>query len=56
MIEYSDVYKFYDKMKENYLVETGDAYGIFEGDPTLHNREKIEKFIELPEEYESDEE
>ena len=43
-------------MKENYLVETGDAYGIFEGDPTLHNREKIEKFIELPEEYEDNEE
>ena len=56
LIEYSDVYKFYDKMKEKYLAETGDAYGIFEGDPTLHNREKIEKFIELPEEYEDNEE
>ena len=51
VVEYSDVYKFYDKMKENYILETGDAYGIFEGDPTLENRSKIEKFIELPDEY-----
>lgn len=55
-VEYKDVYKFYDKMKENYLMETGDAYGIFEGDPTLSNRDKIEKFIELPDEYNEEEE
>lgn len=51
VVEYSDVYKFYDKMKENYIIETGDSYGIFKDDPTLENRSKIEKFIELPDEY-----
>lgn len=50
-VEYSDVYKFYDKMKESYMAETGDSYGIFKDDPTEENRPKIEKFIELPEEY-----
>lgn len=50
-VEYSDIYKFYDRMKENYINETGDSYGIFKEDPTEMNREKIEKFIELPEDY-----
>lgn len=56
LVEYSDVYKFYDKMRENYMAETGDAYGIFNDDPTLTNRPKIEKFIELPEEYSEEDE
>lgn len=38
-------------MKESYMAETGDSYGIFKDDPTEENRPKIEKFIELPEEY-----
>lgn len=51
LVEYKDVYKFYDKMKEDYIASTGDPYGIFANDPTQNNREKVEKFIELPEEY-----
>ena len=51
LVEYKDVYKFYDKMKEAYIASTGDPYGIFDGDPTEHNREKVEKFIQLPEDY-----
>lgn len=50
-IEYKDVYQFYDKTREAYITETGDPYGIFEKDPTLHNREKVEQFIQLPDEY-----
>lgn len=43
--EYEDVYKFYDKQKQDYLDQYGDPYGIFEGDTTEKNRENIEKFI-----------
>ena len=50
-VEYKDVYKFYDKMREDYITSTGDPYGIFDGDPTLANRKKVEQFIKLPEEY-----
>lgn len=45
LVEYSDIYQFYDKQKENFIATTGDPYGIFEGDTSEHNREKIEKFI-----------
>lgn len=51
LVEYKDVYKFYDKMREDYITSTGDPYGIFDGDPTLTNRKKVEQFIKLPEEY-----
>ena len=51
LVEYKDVYKFYDKMKDAYIASTGDPYGIFDGDPTEGNREKVEKFIQLPKEY-----
>lgn len=51
LVEYKDVYKFYDKMKDAYIASTGDPCGIFDGDPTESNREKVEKFIQLPKEY-----
>ena len=51
LVEYKDVYKFYDKMREDYITSTGDPYGIFDDDPTLENREKVEQFIQLPDEY-----
>ena len=54
LVEYKDVYKFYDKMKQAYINSTGDPYDIFKDDPTEYNREKIEKFIELPEDYYED--
>lgn len=50
-VEYEDTYKFYDKMREDYMATTGDAYGIFDNDPTLKNREKVKKFIQLPDDY-----
>lgn len=48
---YEDVYKFYDKKKEEYLEQYGDPYGIFKDDPTTDNRENIKKFITLPKDY-----
>lgn len=51
LVEYEDIYKFYDKMKENYLESTGDSYHIFDNDPTEENRERIKKFITLPDDY-----
>lgn len=45
LIEYSEIYQFYDRQKENFIETTGDPYGIFDDDTTEHNREKIEKFI-----------
>lgn len=49
---YQDVYKFYDKKKQEYLDQYGDPYGIFTDDTTEKNRESIEKFITLPKDYE----
>ena len=54
LVEYQDVYKFYDKMKQAYIEATGDAWGIFKEDPTEYNREKIKNFIKLPEDYYED--
>lgn len=51
LVEYKDVYEFYDRTRENYITETGDPYGIFDKDPTLNNRSKIKKFIQLPDDY-----
>ncbi len=51
LVEYSDVYKFYDKMRDDYILSTGDPYGIFKEDPTAENRPKVEQFIQLPDEY-----
>lgn len=56
LVEYKDVYKFYDKMKEDYINATGDPTGIFKDDPTEENRPKIEQFIQLPDEYYESEE
>jgi len=50
-VDYSDIYSFYDKKKEEFLKQNGDPYGIFTDDPTLKNRKNVEKFIELPEDY-----
>lgn len=52
--EYKDVYEFYDKQKEDYLAQYGDPYGIFEDEPTLKNRPAVEKFIQLPKDYEDE--
>lgn len=52
---YSDVYKFYDKKKQEYLDQYGDPYGIFTEDTTEKNRSGIEKFIDLPKDYEDGE-
>lgn len=51
---YEDVYKFYDKKKNEYLEQYGDPYGIFDDDPTPQNRNNIKKFITLPKDYSED--
>ena len=53
--EYEDVYKFYDKKKQEYIEQYGDPYGIFDEDPSEKNRPNIEKFITLPKDYGNDE-
>lgn len=52
--EYSDVYKFYDDKKKEYLEQYGDPYGIFDGDVIEKNRPNVEKFIVLPKDYDID--
>ena len=47
--EYADVYRFYDEKKSQYIKQYGDPNGIFNGDTSENNREKIEDFIKLPE-------
>lgn len=54
--EYEDVYKFYDKKKQEYLDQYGDPYGIFDDDPSEKNRENVKKFITLPKGYEDGDE
>lgn len=49
---YEDVYKFYDKKKQEYLEQYGDPYGIFDDEPSEKNRPNVEKFITLPKDYE----
>ncbi len=46
--KYEDIYKFYDKRKQDYIDKTGDPYNIFKHDPTEGNRERIKEFIKLP--------
>lgn len=55
LVEYKDIYEFYDKKKQEYIDSTGDPYGIFDGDPTEENREKVKTFIDLPEDYNDEE-
>lgn len=47
-VEYCDIYKFYDRKKQEYIDAYGDSYGIFSGDTTEGNRSTIEKFIQVP--------
>lgn len=47
LVEYSDVYKFYDERISDYIEQYGDPYGIFEEDPSSKNRDKIKNFIKL---------
>lgn len=48
---YEDVYKFYDKKKQEYLDQYGDPYGIFDDEPDESIRENIKKIITLPDDY-----
>lgn len=50
-VSYSDIYKFYDEKKKEYIDQYGDPYGIFKDDPTESNREAIKKFITVPVEF-----
>ena len=50
-VKYSDIYKFYDEKKQEYIDMYGDPYGIFTNDPTLDNRDTVEKFITVPIEF-----
>lgn len=50
-VEYKDIYSFYDKKKAEYIAQYGDPYGIFDGDTTEKNRQTVEKFIQLPKDY-----
>ena len=46
LLDYSDVYKFYDDRKEAYIKQYGDPTGMFINDPTKKNRENIKNFIQ----------
>lgn len=50
-VTYEEVYKFYDRKKEEYISQYGDPYGIFDGDTSKKNREVVQKFIKLPDDY-----
>lgn len=52
-VEYEDIYKFYDDKMMEYLKQYGDPNGIFteSNNIMLKNRPNIEKFIQLPKDY-----
>ena len=54
--KYEDVYKFYDKKKQEYLDQYGDPYGIFDDEPDESIRESVKKFITLPKDYDDGDE
>lgn len=47
-VDYADIYRFYDDKKDQWIKQYGDPYGIFTGDTTEINRDKIKDFIQLP--------
>ncbi len=49
LCSYEDVYKFYDKRRDEYVKKTGDPYDIFKNDPTRKNRERVAEFLDIPE-------
>ena len=51
-VPYEDIYAFYDRKRQEYIDQNGDPYGLFDNEPTLNNRDIVEKFIKLPDEYE----
>ena len=50
-VAYEEVYKFYDRKKEEYIAQYGDPYNIFTDDTSEKNREAVKKFIQLPKDY-----
>lgn len=50
LVDYEDVYRFYDNRVEAYKKQYGDPYGIFDSDPTKKNRDSIKRFIKVDEE------
>lgn len=48
---YQDIYTFYDRMKQDYIEQHGDPFGIFAEDVTESLRDAIKSFITLPDEY-----
>lgn len=50
-VSYKEIYQFYDEKKKEYIDMYGDPYGIFKDDPTLENRDIVEKFITIPPEF-----
>ena len=44
-VDYHNIYSFYDRKRDEYIEQYGDPYEIFRDDPTIGNRENIEKFI-----------
>ena len=55
LVEYEDIYAFYDERKKEYIEQHGDPYGKFKDDPTESNREQIKKFIQIPKEVDDNE-
>jgi hypothetical protein len=51
--DYKEVYQFYDDMKNDYISQYGDPYGIFADDTSEKNRSAVETFIKLPKDYEN---
>lgn len=45
-VSYSEIYKFYDKKKEDFIKDTGDPYGIFDNE-LKEDEEKMRRKIEM---------
>jgi len=52
---YEDVYKFYDRLKAEYITQHGDPFNLLAEDSSMQHRETIKQFITLPTDYNSGE-
>lgn len=46
LVDYSDIYNFYDERVEDYIKQYGDPYNIFTNDTTKKNRPNIITFLQ----------
>lgn len=53
-LPYSEIYKFYDDKKAEFIRKTGDPYGFYKDDPTENNRQAVQQIVHALDNVESE--